>query len=155
MDEQIEKLMLDAIEEKRPNKILPLCREVWNQPFFYKIDKAKAITISYNPTDKGAKTNYLRELEEYKNGTLKSNEILKILYNFKEEPHWRKNYNLIFEKLGVDCFEIAHMDMSCFPYDKDSYRKKCKDFDHSYKYPLRALELQNYSFIIINVLYEP
>lgn len=48
---ELHKLMIKAIEEKRDEKIVAACLDIWNQPFFYKIDKAKALTISYAPTD--------------------------------------------------------------------------------------------------------
>lgn len=141
MDEQLKNLMIKAIEEERHPKILPFCRQIWNQPFFYKLDKAKALTISYSPTDKGARTNYPHLLERYKKGQLTIEEIFNTLYNFKEEPHWRRNFNIIFDQLGISSFEISHMDMSSFPYDKDTYRRIFSDLDNSFKYPLKVIEL--------------
>ncbi|MDE5602082.1 MAG: hypothetical protein K2J16_06255, partial [Clostridia bacterium] len=63
---KIKELMMQAIEYPRPAQIEQFCLPIWNQPFFYKIDKAQALTISYNPTDNGAKTNYPEQVKRYK-----------------------------------------------------------------------------------------
>ena len=36
----IKELMMKAIEEPRPKEVVPYCSPIWNQPFFYQIDKA-------------------------------------------------------------------------------------------------------------------
>lgn len=117
MNEELKELMVKAIKEERPIEIRHLCREVWNQPFFFKIDKAKVITISYAPTDKGAATNYLSIYDKYKKdkSTLSPEQIYDLLNNFKKEIYWRKKYDRIFTSLGILEDEIAHIDMSCFP----------------------------------------
>lgn len=139
--DELHKLMINAIEEKRDEKIEDVCLDIWNQPFFYKIDKSKALTISYAPTDKGARTNYPHLLKRYRENPLSSEEIFNLLYDFMPEPHWRRNYNIIFKELGIKGDMIAHMDMSSFPFLDDRYRQIYRGLDSSYKYPLEAVAL--------------
>lgn len=142
MKEKIKQLMIDAIKYPRPEIIKPLLLPVWNQPFFYKIDQAQALTISYNPTDKGAKTNYPQMIEEYKkNGTIEADRIYNTLYNFKKEEYWRRNYDIIFSELGIDVDNIAHMDVSFFPYSTLDLCKKYSRFDDSKKYLLKCIDI--------------
>lgn len=143
--EPLKELMLEAIRHERPQEIQKVCLEIWNQPFFYKIDKAQALTISYNPTDKGARENYKELLNRYKHGELSSQidapQIYDILYNFKIEPSWRKYYNLILETLGIKVENIAHMDSSIFPYKTFSDYLTYKTKDNTSCYLLDAIEL--------------
>lgn len=153
MKEKIKQLMLEAIEYPRPEAIKPHLLPVWNQPFFYKIDQAQALTISYNPTDKGAKTNYPHLIEEYKNnGYIEPNMIYDTLYNFKKEEYWRKNYDIIFNELGIDLSNIAHMDVSFFPYSTLDLCKTYSFLDHSKKYLLDCIDLlkEQLKFILID-----
>lgn len=140
---EIKELMIKAIKEERPVEIQHVCRKIWNQPFFFKIDKAKCITISYAPTDKGATKNYANIYEKYKHNknSVTVEQIFHILYHFKKEVYWRKNYDIIFSTLNVKDDEIAHLDMSCFPYDKDKYRIQFSHLDITYQYPLNAINL--------------
>jgi hypothetical protein len=138
---KIHDLMIRAIEEKRPNEIEEFCLPIWNQPFFYKLDKARVLTISYSPTDRGAKTNYPSLVEEHKVNPLSSEKIFEVLYDFIPEPHFRGNYNKIFSELNVNPSEIAHMDISSFPFNKDGTRQKLRNIDKSYKYTLEAIDL--------------
>ena len=138
----IENLMKEAIEYKRLPQIQRVCLPVWNQPFFYKIDKAKVITLSYNPTDKGARTNYPYYVRQYtQNGYLDTNTILDILYNFKKEEYWRKNYDLIFNIIGIDEEEIAHMDVSFFPYKTLNDYKNLEYLDDTKQFLLKTVDL--------------
>lgn len=139
----IKEIMLKAIAEPRPNAIVPFCRPVWNQPFFFQLDCAKAITISYAPTDKGARTNYADIYNRYRENkeSLSAEDIYNILYDFKKERYWRNKYDRIFASLGIACKEIAHMDMSSFPYDKDIYRKQFIAIDNTYRYTLQTISL--------------
>ncbi len=143
MKNELYDLMIKAIKEERHPLIKADCREIWNQPFFYRIDKAKVITLSYAPTDKGAQKNYTSIYEKYKKdkNSLTAEEIYEILYNFQKEVYWRKWYDKIFTSLGIKEIEIAHLDMSSFPYDKDAYRKKHSSLDKSYVYTLQAVDL--------------
>lgn len=145
MQSEIKKLMINAIKEERPDAIKKVCREVWNQPFFFKIDKAKCLTLSYAPTDKGAATNYFNIYEKYKqnNDFLTAEQIYDLLYNFKKEVYWRSKFDRIFSQLGIDEKEIAHLDMSSFPYDKDIYRVQYSYLDKTYKYPIAVIDLLN------------
>ena len=151
-NKEIEKLMIAAIEYHRPESIKQFCMSVWNQPFFYKIDKAKVLTLSYNPTDKGARTNYKYYVDQYiEYGKLDTNTILDILYNYKKEVYWRKNYDIIFNYLGFQEDEISHMDVSFFPYKTlDSY-KKFELLDDSYKFLLQTIKLLDGQLKIIFV----
>lgn len=142
MNETIKRLMLQAIEEKRPEVISSVCLPIWNQPFFYKIDKAKVLTISYNPTDKGARTNYPYLIDEYLKNGLSSEKIFETLYTFKKENQWRKNYDLIFGCLGFDVNEeIAHMDVSFFPYSSFDNYMLYQQIDTTHTYLLNTIEL--------------
>lgn len=142
MHNQIKELMLEAIQYPRPENIRKVCSPVWNQPFFYKIDKARAITISYNPTDKGARTNYPKQVAQYiSNGFLPAEEIFDILYNFKKEYDWRKNYDIIFDILGIPSESIAHMDASFFPYKTFNDFQANKKIDDTYKFLFKTIEL--------------
>ncbi len=141
----IKNLMFSAIAEERPPEVAEKCLSIWNQPFFYQIDKARALTVSYAPTDKGAKKNYTELYDAYKAGDIEMTpeQIYRLLYNFKEEHYWRKNFNKIFAALGIEKTEIAHIDMSSFPYSKDIYRKECvsKGLDKNHKYALEAINI--------------
>ena len=142
MNNEIRNLMLEAIEYKRPDSIQAVCLPIWNQPFFYKIDKAKILTVSYNPTDKGARLNYPHYIQKYKNGELATKDIFDLLYNFKKEGYWRKNYDLIFDYLGFDVDnEIAHMDVSFFPYKTLNDCLYFSYIDNSKKYLLDTIDL--------------
>lgn len=143
MNQEIKDLMIQAIEEQRPNEILPYLLPIWNQPFFYKIDKAKALTISYNPTDKGARLNYPNLLKRYNSGeNLTSEEIFNTLYTFEKENYWRKNYDLIFGTLGIDTNnEISHMDVSFFPYKTLQNCLEYSYIDSTKKYLLKTIDL--------------
>lgn len=151
---EIKDLMIKAIEEERPEDIDKVCLPIWNQPFFFKIDKAKAITISYSPTDKGARTNYKAELEKYKKdkSSMSSEAIYDLLYNFKKEVYWRKRFDTILEALGVPDENIAHLDMSSFPYANDLFRQWYQNIDQTYKYVLDAIDIlkEQLEFIIID-----
>lgn len=141
-NKEIEQLMREAIEYDRPEIIKPVLLPIWNQPFFYKLDNAKVLTLSYNPTDKGAKTNYPYYVTEYKkNGELETDTILDILYNFKKEDYWRKYYDEIFGILGFNENEIAHMDVSFFPYKTLEDYKQYEFLDDTYKYLLKTIAL--------------
>lgn len=140
--DRLMKLMRQAIEEQRPDCIKPYMLPVWNQPFFYKIDKARVLTLSYNPTDGGAKNNYPYDYYQYKkNGFLPTDRILEILYTFKKESKWRKAYDNIFGYLGYREEEIAHMDVSFFPYSKLEYYKDHEYCDKTYKYLLDVIRI--------------
>ncbi len=153
---KIKQIMIEAIETTRPSEIAEKCRPIWNQPFFYKIDKANAITFSYAPTDKGARKNYGDLYNKYQsnNLTLTSNQIYDLLYNFEKENYWRKNYDRILTALNVDLTKIAHVDMSCFAYDKDKYRQFYVDngIDKTYKYALSILDIlgDELKFILVD-----
>ncbi len=141
-NKEIEKLMREAIEYPRPAQLSDLWLPVWNQPFFFKIDKARMLTLSYNPTDKGASTNYPWYVEEYKKkGYLETDKILDILYNYKKEIYWRKNFDLIGNVLGIKNVEIAHMDVSFFPYNSFSAYKGNEYLDDTYKFLLKVIEI--------------
>lgn len=145
--------MLQAIQYPRPEIIQRVCSPVWNQPFFYKIDKAKALTISYNPTDKGAKTNYPEQVARYiRQGSLPAEEIYDILYNFKKEYYWRKYYDILFEALGIPDENVAHMDVSCFPYEKLEKKFRFATCDDTVKFLLKTIELlsSNLEYIFID-----
>lgn len=116
---------------------------VWNQPFFYKIDKAKVLTISYNPIDKGARDNYPNLINRYKNcENISSEEIFETLYNFKKESYWRKFYDLIFGTLGFDINdEISHMDTSSFPYETFQDYLDYSYLDNSKRYLIQTIDL--------------
>ena len=152
-NKQIENLMRSAIEYSRPETIKPFCMNVWNQPFFFKIDKAKVLTVSYNPTDDGANKSYKNYVEQYKkDGKLDTNTILDILYNFKtEKTKWRNMYNIIFPHLGFNIDEIAHMDVSFFPYKDPKYYQINETIDDSNKFLLEAIKLLNDQLKIIFV----
>lgn len=138
----IKELMLQAIEEKRPEAISSCCLHVWNQPFFYKIDKAKVLTVSYNPTDRGAITNYPYLVQQYINQGLSSETIFETLYNFKKEYQWRKFYDLIFGYMGFDVDnDIAHMDVSFFPYKHLIYCLQFSPIDNTKQYLLKTIDL--------------
>lgn len=142
MNQRIKQLMLEAIEYQRPQIIAPFMLPIWNQPFFYKIDKAEALTISYNPTDKGAKNNYPQLVEEYKRkGHIESERIFDLLYNFKKEIYWRRTYDIIFTELGIETDKIAHMDVSSYPYKSLSICKEFYNIDESKKYLLQCINL--------------
>lgn len=142
MSNKIKDLMYKAIEHKRPAQIENRCLEIWNQPFFYQIDKAKVLTISYNPTDKGARTNYPHWIVRYKKeGHIPTEQIYDLLYNFKMENNWRKNYNLIFKSLGFSVEEISHMDVSFFPYKTLDDYKECEYLDDTKQYLLSCIDL--------------
>ena len=151
--EEIKRLMYEAIEEPRPAPIEERCRKIWNQPFFYKIDQAKALTISYNPTDKGARTNYPDLLNKYiREGGLPTEIIFDTLYNFIPEPHFRKNYNCIFGELGINPAEIAHMDFSSYPYNDLADFQALKYLDRSSRYMLECVDLlsDQLQFVLID-----
>lgn len=154
MKQEIKELMLKAIEEERGPEIERKCRKIWNQPFFYKIDRAKVLTISYNPTDKGARMNYPEYLTKYQNGYKPtSEELYELLYNYKKEHHWRKNYDIIFEKMGYDVDdEIAHMDISSFPYDNFNDFIECKYIDNSKSFVFKCIDIlkEQLDFIMID-----
>lgn len=142
MNSEIKELMLQAIQYPRPDRIQRVCSPVWNQPFFYKIDKARVLTISYNPTDKGARTNYKEEVERYKKyGYLDSEEIYDILYNFKKENYWRKYYDILFRAIGIHDENIAHMDVSFFPYNNLKDYMDNKYLDDTRKFLLKTIKL--------------
>lgn len=142
INDEIKKLMMEAIEYPRPKQIENFCSPIWNQPFFYKIDMAQALTISYNPTDKGARTNYPAQVAKYQaQGHLPTEEIYEILYNFKKENYWRKNYDIIFNTLGVDNQNVAHMDISFFPYSDFQYFLKNVDVDDTREFLYKAIDL--------------
>ena len=153
MNNQIKELMLEAIRYPRPENIQKVCLPVWNQPFFYKIDKAQALTISYNPTDKGARTNYPEQVARYKKqGFLPEEEIFDILYNFKKENHWRKYYDILFQALGIADENIAHMDVSFFPYVKLEKYFEFAKYDDTVKFLLKTIDLlsSNLEYIFID-----
>lgn len=141
----IKELMMKAIEEPRPKEVVPYCSPIWNQPFFYQIDKAKALTISYAPTDRGARLNYPYKYRRFieDNNYMTTEEIYDLLYSFEKESKWRNIFDKIFTSIGIWNYEIAHMDMSSFAYTKDIYRKQFMDngVDRSYRYPLQAVDL--------------
>ena len=142
MKEKIKELMLKAIEHPRPEIIQRYMLPVWNQPFFYKIDMARALTISYNPTDKGARTNYPHLVEEYKrNGSIGTERVYDLLYNFKKEEYWRRRYDLIFAQMDIDSEEIAHMDASFFPYESLDLCRAYAMIDDSKQYLTDCIEL--------------
>lgn len=142
MKEKVKQLMFDAIEHPRPEIIKPYLLSVWNQPFFYKIDQAQALTVSYNPTDKGARTNYPEMIEEYKrNGRIETDRIYNTLYNFKKEEYWRRNYDIIFSELGINIDNIAHMDVSFFPYSTLDLCKEYSPVDDTKKYLLSCIDI--------------
>ncbi len=146
-------MLLNAIEYPRPENIQQVCLPIWNQPFFYKIDKAQALTISYNPTDKGARTNYPEQIARYNiNGSFDSKEIFDLLYHFKKENYWRKNYDLLFNTLGISSENIAHMDVSFFPYKSFNDYLKNKEIDDTYKFLLKTISLlsNNLKYIFID-----
>ena len=100
------------------------------------------MTISYNPTDTGARRNYPDLLEEYNNGkSLSATSIYEILYDFKKETYWRDNYDLLFEQVGIESDFIAHMDMSFFPYKSFRDYLNNKSIDDSYKFLLKVIEM--------------
>lgn len=134
-------LMIKAIEEKRPAEIDSVCLPIWNQPFFYKIDKAKALTISLSPTDTGAKKNYKDALKKFIENQLSSSEIYDILYNFKKEDDWRRPYDIILNNLGLNDDEITHMDFSFFPYKDDKYLRQYSKIDNTHTYLLEVIRL--------------
>ena len=138
---EIYNLMINAIEEKRPAEIESVCLPIWNQPFFYKIDKAKALTISLSPTDTGAKKNYKHALKRFIENQLSSSEIYDILYNFKKEKDWRRPYDMILNNLGLNDDEIAHMDFSFFPYKDDKYLRQYSKIDNTHTYLLETIKL--------------
>ena len=142
-NKEIENLMRLAIEYPRPEAIKPYCSDVWNQPFFFKIDKAKVLTISYNPSDKGTKANYNGYIEQYKKeGNLDTNTILNILYNYSTKDNkWRDMHNILFAHLGFDDDVIAHMDVSSFPYKESKYYQENRIIDNSDKFLLQTIEL--------------
>ena len=153
MKEKIKQLMLSAIEYPRPEIIKPHLLPVWNQPFFYKIDQAQALTISYNPTDKGAKTNYPHLTEEYKkNGFIETEKLYNTLYNFKKEEYWRRNYDIIFSELGICSDNIAHMDVSFFPYSTLDLCKAYSHIDNSQKFLLECIDIlkDQLKFILVD-----
>lgn len=145
MNDELKKLLMRLIELERPEEIKQFCLPIWNQPFFFNIDQSKAITISYAPTDKGARLNYLDTYEKYKqnNSYLSTEDIFNILYNFKKEHYWRKNFDRIFNALGIKENEISHIDMSPFPYIKDEFRKifQSCNIDENYKITLKVVEI--------------
>ncbi|MCH5159179.1 MAG: hypothetical protein J1F33_08300 [Clostridiales bacterium] len=150
---EIKDLMMQAIRYPRPVEISRACLPVWNQPFFYKIDKAKALTISYNPTDKGAKTNYPEQVAHYiKHGFLPAEEIYEILYNFKKEYYWRKNYDLLFRALNIPEESIAHADVSIFPYISLNTYFRFAAYDDTVKFLLKTIDLlsDNLEYIFID-----
>lgn len=153
MYDEIKGLLLDAIRYPRPERVDKVCLPVWNQSFFYKIDKARVLTISYNPTDKGARENYPEQVARYiKNGNLDAEEIFDLLYDFKKEKYWRKSYDLLFDTLGIADENIAHMDVSFFPYRTLNDYLSNKDIDDTYKFLLKAIELlsDNLQYILID-----
>lgn len=153
MNNEIKNLLIEAINYPRPPKIQEVCLPIWNQPFFYKIDKAHALTISYNPTDKGAKTNYPDLLSRYaRNKFGSAEEIFDLLYNFKKETCWRKYYDLLLGTLGISSEHIAHMDVSFFPYKTFSDYLNNKSKDDSYRFLQKAIELlsDNLQYILID-----
>ncbi|MDE7158700.1 MAG: hypothetical protein K2N74_03910, partial [Clostridiales bacterium] len=153
MDNKIKNLLLEAIRYPRPEAIQKVCLPIWNQPFFFQIDKARALTISYNPTDKGARTNYPGLLARYlKNDFGDAEEIFDLLYNFKKEIYWRKHYDLFFETLGIHDDEIAHMDESFFPYQTFNDYLNNKELDDTHKFLLKTIELlsDNLKYILID-----
>lgn len=138
----IKDLMLQAIDFPRPMQIQSCCLPIWNQPFFYHIDKARVLTISYNPTDKGARLNYPNLLAKYKCGeTISANEIYDLLYNFKKETYWRDNYDLLFKQTGIESEFISHMDMSFFPYRTFNDYLNYKIIDKSYEFLFKTIEM--------------
>lgn len=145
MSNELKGLLMDLIRLERPQEIKSYCSPVWNQPFFFKIDKSKAITISYSPSDKGARVNYSHIYEKYKqdNNSLSAEDIFDLLYNFKKETYWRRNFDKIFSALGIGEAEISHLDMSPFPYAKDKYRKdfQSKGVDKNYELTLRVVDI--------------
>lgn len=139
---KIKELMMQAIEYPRPQEIKHLMLPIWNQPFFYQIDKARMLTISYNPTDKGAKTNYKKLYREYaENGRIDTEVIYETLYGFIEETYWRKNYNLIGEQLDIDKSFISHMDCSFFPYKTFNDYQEYEYLDDTYNFILQTVEI--------------
>lgn len=145
MNDELKKKLLELIKLERPAEIQEYCLPIWNQPFFFNIDKAKAITISYSPTDKGARVNYSDVYEKYKqdNSCLSSEDIFNLLYNFKKEKKWRNNFDKIFSSLGINDNEISHLDMSSFPYKEDKFRKKFQEcgLDKNYELTLQVVNL--------------
>lgn len=156
MNDELKNLLINLIELERPDIIKDCCLPIWNQPFFFNIDKSKAITISYSPTDKGARVNYFDIYEKYKNDNsyLSSEDIFNLLYNFKKEKYWRNNFDKIFSSLGINENEISHLDMSSFPYKEDKFRKifQTNGIDQNYKLTLKVLNLliEQLDYILID-----
>lgn len=145
MNINLKNLLTSLIELERPEEIKKYCLPIWNQPFFFKIDKSKAITISYSPTDKGARVNYQSIYEKYKqdHNSLSTQDIFNLLYNFKKENYWRRNFDKIFSALGINESEISHIDMSPFPYEKDEYRRffQSSKLDNNYEQTLKVVDI--------------
>ena len=145
MNKELKDLLISLIEQERPETIKEFCYPIWNQPFFYNIDKSKVITVSYAPTDKGARVNYSDLYEKYKrdNNYLSGEDVFNILYTFKKEDYWRRNYDKIFSTMGIKENEISHLDMSPFPYKKDEFRKffQSNNIDNNYVKTLSVINL--------------
>lgn len=138
----IKNLMLQAIDFPRPEQIQSCCLPIWNQPFFYQIDRARVLTISYNPTDKGARLNYPRLLAKYKRGeSISANGIYDLPYDFKKETYWRDNYDLLFKQIGIESEFISHMDISFFPYRTFNDYLNYKVIDKTYDFLFKTIEL--------------
>ncbi len=100
------------------------------------------MTISYNPTDKGARTNYPDLIERYiRDGNITAEEIFDLLYNFKKENYWRKYFDLLFNTLGISNENIAHMDMSFYPYRTFNDYLNHKNIDDTYKFLKQVVEM--------------
>lgn len=153
MINDIKEVLLEAIQYPRPEEVQKVCLPIWNQPFFYKIDKARALTISYNPTDKGARINYPELVSRYKKNEFgNAEEIFDLLYNFKKEVYWRKYYDLFFGILNIPSENIAHMDVSFFPYKKFKDYLDNKDVDDTYIFLQKTIEILsgNLEYILID-----
>lgn len=142
MNMQLKEILIEAINEKRTKDIKEHCSPIWNMPFFFDIGEAKVLTISYSPSDKGIVRGYNDIYNQYKSNpdSFSAQKIYDFLYGY-QDPKWRRNYNKIFTALGIIEKEIAHLDMSSFPYIDENYRLKYKKEDNTYKYTLRTIKL--------------
>ena len=137
---EIKKLMLQALQEERQFEIKRRCDNIWNMPFFFQIDKAKVLTISYNASIKGIERLYPHVLHNYQKYGLSFDEIFDFQYLYFDKK-WRGHYNRLFKHLGITEQEIAHIDFSIYPYRELKDYFACRNIDKTNRYSFEAVAL--------------
>ncbi len=153
MRERLKELLLTAIEYPCPPLVFRGSFRVWNQPFLYEIDRARAVVISYNPSGKRALAQDPEGVRRFRAlGGLDREEIFERLYRApKEGEEWAQCRSL-FEGLLSDGDAVARLNASFFAYRSSDYFRVLSPTDGAREFLYRILSLlgEELEYIFVN-----